>query len=107
MKENFGQTKKREVNFVCCLTSNEADLPGALVLVCGVVRSGGLLDFGSWLELYGDTVATGFFFDSKLADSFGANSDAQLFGAGAGAWACGIDCEAVALELSLRLLWQI
>ena len=47
MKENFGQTKKREVNFVCCLTSNEADLPGALVLVCGVVRSGGLLDFGS------------------------------------------------------------
>lgn len=35
------------IKCVCYLTSNEADLPGALVLVCGVVRSGGLLAFGS------------------------------------------------------------
>lgn len=106
---------------LCFAESAVRDLAGAIRLLplaaeadagdVGVARSGGLLDFGSWLELYGCTLATGLFSASAFEDVEFANSDAQLVDwAGAGVSALGANWVAGTLEDSLRLLeiqWHV
>lgn len=80
--------------------ADEYDItPG--VIFCCVIGVGTLIDFGSWLELYGGTIAVGFFCCSafgrlfEFADEFGElNNDAQHMVAGwvgVGVVDCGTD----------------